>query len=190
MGEAAFQSLCANDILTENDQKALRPLLAKGLIVEGTSGTTLPLVIALDRQSSVPDAGSIAECSHGIIMRVVLAQIASAFALRCRSFAAIIQSIERRKSSVRNRAVDRENEKFAEIRGAFAATNLLFRPANRCLARSLAFLSVCHAYGLYPSIVFGVRTNPFVAHCWVQIGNHIVHDDSGEAPLYTPILVV
>ena len=38
--------------------------------------------------------------------------------------------------------------------------------------------------------VFGVRTWPFSAHCWLQIGDAVLDDDPERVSRYTPIMVL
>lgn len=59
-----------------------------------------------------------------------------------------------------------------------------------CLHRSFMLLHFLHEQGLRADWVFGVRTWPFAAHCWVQIGDRVVGDDLHRVLRYAPILVV
>ena len=46
-----------------------------------------------------------------------------------------------------------------------------------------------HQRGLDADWVFGVRTWPFLAHCWVQVGDTIVGDSLDRVGGFTPIMV-
>lgn len=59
-----------------------------------------------------------------------------------------------------------------------------------CLHRSFMLLHFLAERGMAADWVFGVRTWPFAAHCWVQVGPLIVGDDLHKVVRYTPILVV
>jgi hypothetical protein len=59
-----------------------------------------------------------------------------------------------------------------------------------CLHRSFMLLHYLHARGVRAQWVFGVRTWPFSAHCWIQIDDRVVGDDLHRVLRYTPILVV
>jgi len=194
--DTAFQALCSGSEVTASQWEALQTLVRKELISKSATGAALPSHLALCRANLLSTFESVRP-SFGTVVRAFRAQASSALALRLRSFSAIIATTERRRARVertrgdsRDAPIGAERRIYAEVSAAFAKTNLVFRPADRCLARSLAFVAVCHGYGLLPSLVFGVRTNPFLAHCWVQAEDRILHDDSGEAALYTPILVV
>lgn len=61
---------------------------------------------------------------------------------------------------------------------------------NRCLLDSLALAEFLASYGIRATCVFGVRANPFEAHCWLQIGSHVVNETPEMAQRYAPILSV
>jgi hypothetical protein len=59
-----------------------------------------------------------------------------------------------------------------------------------CLMRSLQQRLYLQRRGLAAAWVFGVRTWPFEAHCWLQAGDLVLDDTPEHAGAYTPILVV
>ncbi|MCR6700948.1 MAG: lasso peptide biosynthesis B2 protein [Dokdonella sp.] len=59
-----------------------------------------------------------------------------------------------------------------------------------CLLDSLAMTRFLAKRGLNASIVFGVTTDPFSAHCWVQTGDLVLNDTVGHTSAYVPIRVV
>jgi hypothetical protein len=61
---------------------------------------------------------------------------------------------------------------------------------NRCLLDSLTLAEFLASYGIRATCVFGVRANPFEAHCWLQIGSHVVNETPEMAQRYAPILSV
>jgi hypothetical protein len=79
--------------------------------------------------------------------------------------------------------------KAASITSAFDLSVLLMPKTDRCLPRALAAWSMCLRAGVKASLVFGVRVEPFAAHCWVQVGDAVLVGDHEQARLYTPILV-
>jgi hypothetical protein len=42
---------------------------------------------------------------------------------------------------------------------------------NGCLQRSIAAALYCRAHGSWPTWCTGVRTHPFTAHAWIQVGD-------------------
>jgi hypothetical protein len=59
-----------------------------------------------------------------------------------------------------------------------------------CLLDSLALVTFLAQYGLHPHWVFGVRTAPFHAHCWVQYGSVLFNDVPDRVRQYSPILSI
>ncbi|MGH3754950.1 MAG: lasso peptide biosynthesis B2 protein [Pseudonocardiaceae bacterium] len=43
-----------------------------------------------------------------------------------------------------------------------------------CLQRSIAATLCCRAHGSWPTWCTGVRTNPFAAHAWIQVGDQLI----------------
>lgn len=66
---------------------------------------------------------------------------------------------------------------------------LPFAPwAGACLLQAELLLRFLNASGLDADWVFGVRTFPFLAHCWLQIGEHCVSEAPETLMVYRPIL--
>lgn len=66
-----------------------------------------------------------------------------------------------------------------------------FAPApGKCLLRSFLLLRLLRRRGHDARWVFGVRTWPFRAHCWLQRGTVVLDDDLETLVPLTPILVV
>lgn len=61
---------------------------------------------------------------------------------------------------------------------------------GECLQRAYQLRHFLADRDLSADWVFGVRTWPFSAHCWLQIGNEVLGDRIERVRLYTPIMVV
>jgi len=59
-----------------------------------------------------------------------------------------------------------------------------------CLYRAFVLLGLLRRAGQDAVWVFGVRTWPFSAHCWLQVGDAVLDDDPERVGAYTPILAV
>lgn len=62
--------------------------------------------------------------------------------------------------------------------------------ALTCLLRSYLLLRRLRQAGLGATWVFGVRTWPFAAHCWLQVGDLVLDDPLERLVAYRPILAV
>lgn len=74
--------------------------------------------------------------------------------------------------------------------GRFARMAPWLPRAGLCLMRSLQQRLFLTARGHGVAWVFGVRTWPFEAHCWLQAGGVVLDDAPGRVRSFTPILVV
>ncbi|WP_188064329.1 lasso peptide biosynthesis B2 protein [Sphingobium sp. KCTC 72723] len=124
------------------------------------------------------------------VARAIAYQISAALSLRYTSLAAVKFKIAERSARVRRCSRQLPNAEIAKISAAFERTSLVLASADRCLVRSLALMSMMHAYGIAPRLIFGVRTNPFSAHSWVQLRDVVLNDTAEHARLFVPILVI
>jgi hypothetical protein len=61
---------------------------------------------------------------------------------------------------------------------------------GQCLYRAYLLRAFLASRGRGAAWIFGVRTWPFSAHCWLQIGDVLLDDDLDRVALYTPIMTV
>jgi hypothetical protein len=80
----------------------------------------------------------------------------------------------------------RKDACVAEAR-RFAEAHLYLPRLTRCLPHSLALLDFLKRRGCPAQLIFGVRTHPFEAHCWVQAGAVVLNDTLSHARWYAPI---
>ncbi|SFS78536.1 lasso peptide biosynthesis B2 protein [Brevundimonas viscosa] len=59
-----------------------------------------------------------------------------------------------------------------------------------CLYRAFVLLTMLRRVGQDATWVFGVRTWPFGAHCWLQLEDAVLDDDPERVARYTPIMAV
>jgi hypothetical protein len=62
--------------------------------------------------------------------------------------------------------------------------------SGKCLLRSFMLLRLLRRRGHDALWVFGVRTWPFYAHCWLQCGDVVLDDDVERVTAFTPIMAV
>lgn len=61
---------------------------------------------------------------------------------------------------------------------------------GECLYRSFMLLRFLRLAGHDAQWVFGVRTWPFQAHCWLQVGDTVLDDSADRVAPFTPIFAV
>lgn len=59
---------------------------------------------------------------------------------------------------------------------------------GQCLHRAFLLLTLLRAAGCDAAWVFGVRTYPFEAHCWLQIGVTVLDDPLARLAAYEPLM--
>jgi hypothetical protein len=85
---------------------------------------------------------------------------------------------------------DGAEELLSRISTEFRLARAYVPVENVCLLDSLAMVRYLARRKLRASIVFGVTSHPFSAHCWVQVEDLVLNDTVGHARAHMPILVV
>jgi Transglutaminase-like superfamily len=65
---------------------------------------------------------------------------------------------------------------------------LLYTAGDRCLVDSLTMVEFLARYGVFPVLVIGVRSHPFMAHSWVQDAGFVFNDHPARTRSFTPIV--
>lgn len=94
---------------------------------------------------------------------------------------------QRRQSSV---SAEPDATESRRIGAAFSAIARLVRSADQCLPLALAAWELCDRRAINAALVFGVRVDPFAAHCWVQVADAVIVGDLEQVRMFTPILAV
>lgn len=111
--------------------------------------------------------------------------------LRYRPIKAVVRQIQARKSGVpRPPLVPSEIDRMKRLVRCFQWLRPIFPRKYLCLFDSLALLEFMRLNNFFPMWVFGVRSEPFAAHCWVQLGNVVLNDSLAEVTQYVPIMVI
>lgn len=169
-------------------------LTARKLCVESDAADLRIPVIPLPQIDLLDLTAPTTSASLGLSLLGAIAQARAEMALRTLSFRSLTERLRRRKRNIAaapgQRCEQMADMQFALLEAAIRRTDLLLPPSNRCLGRSIAFLSMALSRNLAPDLVIGVRSNPFRAHAWVQSRGRVIHDDQRQAPLFTPIFML
>lgn len=71
----------------------------------------------------------------------------------------------------------------------FRAARMLVPLSPNCLVDSLALSAFLSRRGVRSDLVFGVKLDPFAAHCWLQDDRAVLNDGADSVAAFTPILV-
>jgi hypothetical protein len=184
--EDAFRQWAARSRNIES--ASLDRLVAQGVIVPGEEG---PPSVPVCARPMTRDLGADGDgrARGWDVVRATLAQKRAEWAVRHQPLAEIV----RQSVALPVRDGDPSGDPLATARmvaSAFATASLLVRKTDQCLPRALAGRVLCARAGLASTLVFGVRLEPFAAHCWVQWDEYVLIGDFEEARMFTPILMV
>lgn len=76
------------------------------------------------------------------------------------------------------------------LAGVFRDAAIWLPVSSKCLVRSFLLLRFLQRSGCSAQWVLAVRTFPFAAHCWLQVGDVVLDDYPERLAPYQPILVV
>lgn len=169
-GSVTVADLCVRDVLLEEG------LLRSEQPLDPRLPTTLPLRLGHTRD----DPGAADLIQAGVVA------LAAACAFRGRTLAQLIADVRRTKTRIRHAS----GADPGALAAAFHSAMPWLPLEGLCLQRSFLLLRLLARRGIAADWVFGVRTWPFVAHCWVQIDDSVVGDRLAHVRAFTPILRV
>jgi hypothetical protein len=103
-----------------------------------------------------------------------------------------LQSTVARERAITRGATQRgfDNARARDLLTAFTALRVFWSRPRQCLFDALALRIFLARYGLHAHWVFGVRMNPFGAHCWIQHEGIVLNDSVEFVRAFTPIMTV
>ena len=180
---SAFERLRSGE---PNDSDAMTRLVATGLLdrCDGLSQIEPTKVEVPDH-----DLSAVFGASFDLVMvvRAGLALHWARRAMRPNRLAQTFESLQARRSALGGETDDRAATAFA---AGYAANRWIQRAPPRCLVDALALDHILLSRGHAATFVFGVRTAPFKAHCWLQTASVVLTGTAAEARNFTPILVI
>jgi hypothetical protein len=178
---------CAIGGILHIDEDSLAAQLSEaGLIVWGRSAQNPPRRTAPEAQDDVfslapqrPDARDVLAFAWTLIEMIPLYWL--------RSFPRLVR--------VRKGAAEADNSPTLSqslIRSALVFERLLvWAPfQGQCVFRAAMLRRFLARRGLDADWVFGVRTWPFAAHCWLQVGDIVINDRIDHVAGYVPVMVI
>ncbi|MEJ2795999.1 lasso peptide biosynthesis B2 protein [Sphingopyxis sp. CCNWLW8] len=83
--------------------------------------------------------------------------------------------------------LQRSQDRAAALAACFADQRRFFPAKRRCVPDSLALAAILWRRGCAAEVFFGVRLDPFAAHCWVQHGALLLSDPLDSVAEFTPV---
>jgi hypothetical protein len=186
--DAGFARIVAGGARADGDTLLVATLVRDGLVV-ATGGAEQPQRCchpcpASESAIELADRDRLRPPMVIALCRILAAQCA----LRHTGLGRTLRRLAARKLRVDGRPAPADMS--ARIAAAFERCNLLASPLDQCLPRSIAVAHRMLDYGLSPTLLIGVRAQPFAAHCWVESGDLIVTDRHDSVRPFAPILVL
>ena len=167
-----------------------RSLLARGLLTEDPRAKSLLPVEVEPPDASLTD---FYEDPPHIRTAHVFSFLKSCAAvwisLRFRSLELTVARMSKHKSRGGSRKYLTDPSKLRELVSVFRYLRpWIYVAKDHCLYDSLVLSRFLADYAFSTTCVFGVKTQPFQAHCWVQAGHLVLMGPVGFIRRYVPIL--
>jgi len=175
--------------LAAHDPEAAAELAAAGLVVPPSQAAPPDTEVARvdlpePTRSAIRDAYPAPTRRDAVAIAHALVGVARGY--RGRALRHIVDAA----AEGRRRAPRRLNDRLLAACDRFHAWIPYAPVSGKCLLRSFMLLQHLRKTGEDAHWVFGVRTWPFHAHCWLQCEDMVLDDRFERAASYTPILVV
>lgn len=193
-GAAALRCLSSLEasLSTPERRAAVNEMLDGGLLTtDRNAGREIaPTNIALAAQPLLDDeALPERRVSAGHLWNFFAASTVAHARLKWGQLHRTIAHVQHRKAH-RPGATTIDLEHTRELVAIFNRLRALFPRRYLCLYDSLALIEFLARYAMFPSWIFGVRLEPWAAHCWVQDAGYIFNEEVEEAAGYTPVMAV
>ncbi len=160
--------------------------LADALLDAGLALPTAPAQLRLAPISAERELSSPSAPQRVKLVRVAIAWGAAALAFQRKPLKDLIRfgNTCRRGDSACDETL------LCELVGAARIARSWMPFEGECLQRSFQLRCILAERGIATDWVFGVRTWPFNAHCWLQRGDLVIGDRLARVRRYTPIMRV
>ena len=175
-----------------DDSVIVRTLLDKDLFVRNEADGKQPVPQTVESASASLMIGSADRPRPAInpvyVLRFFAAAGKASWNLRFQPIEATVRNVERRKLANRKLAPDRR--RVIELFSVFQTLRPYYPRPYLCLFDSLALIHFMAQFRVYPEWVYGVKLEPWGAHCWVQSDDLVVNDIVDNVNGYTPIMSI
>lgn len=127
---------------------------------------------------------------HQPCVSIMTALASADWSLRCVSMIRIINRITSRSTPDHTEPCRADLHRAATLTWQFRNLRPWYPRDYLCLFDSLALLLFLLRHGIRCNWIFGVKEDPFAAHCWLQLGSIVLNEHLDRARLYTPIMMV
>jgi hypothetical protein len=170
-------------VASQSDEERLaETLLQAGLIVDAQGARFRPVQARADLEDAV-----LGPLQWRDLLEAARAGLDVLLAYRGRTLAQLLAMASAEAPAGRPAADD---GRALELARSFRRWSVLCPVPGKCLVRSFMLLRYLQRHGASAVWVFGVRTWPFRAHCWLQVGPVAIDDAHERLVAYSPILAM
>jgi hypothetical protein len=169
-----------------------RELVTEGLLTLNVAQGRAPLPAAVERahalllNDSIEDDAPELRFHH--VVNFAIAYVAATISLRLGVDRAVHRVRRRRQRNPLRRFDFARAQTLVRIFRQLRP--LVLVAEDRCLFHSMMLIEFLARYRISSTWVFGVKLNPFMAHCWVQQENFVLNGRPEFVGSFTPIMVV
>lgn len=177
----------------EPDEQVMHKLVQSGFLIQSRGA---PQYRVFNYDSSLPPAtkeltiDSASKFSFSSARRAIHATIHSAVSRRSQLLENTVNKIKKQKRRIRTTEED-QDERVSELVSEFIRCRpFLYSHAQECYFDCMVLMHYLLSAKVKSEWVFGVKLDPFMAHCWVQFGDFVLNDRLEHIADYKPILIV
>lgn len=185
--DAFLRLLDSQGLVADSDLRELEVLRRRGYLVEGPSSEWTRKALDIAQEDFHTPQGQ--KPQPLFLIYAITSQWNIAARLRVSSLSTVIKYARRPGIRLSTRAKD-SDRLIQFIVNGFEKSSLLLGRTDRCLIRSLAMFTMLQRRKVRSRLVFGVRADPFAAHCWVESGSAVLNDAAEHVSCFTPVMVV
>ncbi|MEO1247786.1 MAG: lasso peptide biosynthesis B2 protein [Pseudomonadota bacterium] len=178
----------------DEESVIVQTLLEKGLFVTDEAAGKYPVPQKVESASTSLLTGAADKPRPAIgpahVFRFFAACGTASWNLRWRSIEQTVRQVERRKNVKGRNAARSNGADIIELFAIFQALRPYYPRPYLCLFDSLALVHFLARFNIYPEWVYGVKLEPWGAHCWVQSEDLVVNDIVDNVNGYTPIMSI
>jgi hypothetical protein len=163
---------------------SLRPLLERGILVPAANAHAPAWpVAAVPTRSLVETAAPISARSWRLVPEIGATLALMRWRLRRRGLEGAVNRVRR------DRPPEGTSASAAQV-ARFRAARRLVPVTPNCLTDSLALAAFLSRRAVAWKLVFGVKLDPFAAHCWLQNDDAVLNDAEDSVATFIPIMVI
>jgi len=178
---------------SEGDRETVDALLAAKLLTHDASIGKDAKPVHLD----TPTATFLApprpwpRLTASLVRDFIAAWVVTTLMMRATPIRVIVKRVQRRKEQEARRARVLDIDAVRQLMAVhFVLQPVFYEAKDACLRNSLTMIEFLARHHVYPTLAFGVKAQPFSAHCWVQEGSTLLSDPIDHVRTFTPIMVI